>query len=150
MSLKEATFLPRLCAKPPFTVNAPDYDTSAVPSGETIPRRNADAVQGLVTKPESDVSTVWDIVTRGAVKFGDHKAVGTRRLVKTYNEVKKVKKIVDGVETEVEKKWTYYELSGYSYLSFKGYEQLARQVGAGYRSLGLEAGDRVHIYAGTR
>lgn len=82
-------------------------------------------------------------------KYGNAKALGTRKLIKTHQETKKVKKIVDGQETEIDKKWTYFELSGYEYLSFHDYEKLILQIGAGYRKLGLEKGDRVHIFAAT-
>ncbi len=36
-------------------------------------------------------------------KFGNAKAVGSRKLVRTHQETKKVKKIVDGEEREVDK-----------------------------------------------
>jgi long-chain acyl-CoA synthetase len=60
-----------------------------------------------------------------------------------------VKKIVDGEEREVEKKWTYFELGPYDYISFHDYEKLILQVGAGYRKLGLTKEDRIHIFAAT-
>jgi len=60
-----------------------------------------------------------------------------------------VKKMVDGKEEEVDKKWTYFELSPYKFISFVEYEQLALKVGAGYRALGLKAEDRVHLFAAT-
>lgn len=61
-----------------------------------------------------------------------------------------MKKLVDGVEQEVEKKWTYFELTGYEYLSFVEFEKLVLQLGSGLRKLGLEKGNRVHLYATTR
>ena len=60
-----------------------------------------------------------------------------------------MKKIVDGEEREVEKKWTYFELGPYEYLSFSEYEKLTLQIGAGYRKLGLNKEDRIHIFAAT-
>ena len=64
--------------------------------------------------------------------------------------VKKVKKQVDGKEQEVDKKWTYFELSEYHYLSFIEHEKSATRIGAGLRKLGMTAGDRLHIFAATR
>ncbi len=65
-------------------------------------------------------------------------------------ETKKVKKVIDGQEQEIDKKWSYYELSGYTYISFIEYQTMALQIGAGLAKLGLSAGDRVHLFAATR
>jgi long-chain acyl-CoA synthetase len=71
-------------------------------------------------------------------------------MIKLHHEVKKIKKIVDGKEEEVEKKWSYFELSEYSYSSFTEVEQKALQVGAGLRKLGLVEGDKLHMFAATQ
>ncbi|KAF4630560.1 hypothetical protein G7Y89_g7570 [Cudoniella acicularis] len=146
MSLKNITVQPRIVKKPPFSVEAPGYEHV---DGETIPRRHPQAANKLVERPSEDVATVFDIVKRSSEKYGNAKALGSRKLLKTHQEVKKVKKMVDGEEREVDKKWTYFELSGYDYMSFHDYEKLILQLGAGYRKLGLEKDDRIHIYAAT-
>jgi long-chain acyl-CoA synthetase len=133
--------------KPPFTVEVPG---SSPMQGETIPRRNARSPNKLVSQPEDGVNTLYDIVKRGASKFGDLNAVGWRTLLKTHHEMKKIKKVVEGKVQEVDKNWTYFELSGYSYLTFKEYETLTYQIGAGLRRLGLKKPDRVHLFAATR
>jgi long-chain acyl-CoA synthetase len=107
-------------------------------------------VDRLVAEPEEGVVTIFDIVTRAARIFGRADAVGSRRLIKTHSETKKVTKVVDGVEQQVDKKWTYFELSEYRYLSFLDYEQHILQVGAGLRKLGLQKDDRLFIFAATR
>lgn len=133
--------------KPPFSLDAPGYEPV---EGETIPRRNPRTVNKLATQPEPDIATVFDIIKRSSAKYGNAKALGSRELVNTHQETKKVKKMVDGTEQEVDKKWTYFELSGYSYLSFHDYEKLILQIGAGLRKLGMNKEDRVHIFAATR
>jgi long-chain acyl-CoA synthetase len=133
--------------KPPFTIEV--ADAPAI-SGETKPRRNARVPHKLSTQPEEGVSTVYDIVRNSAAKHGDRQALGSRKLIKKHNEVTKVKKLVDGKIQEVDKEWTYFELGGYEYLSFKEYETLVLQVGAGLRKLGLSPHDRVHMFASTR
>jgi long-chain acyl-CoA synthetase len=145
-SCKNMTVQPKIYKKPPFTLDAPGYERK---EGETIPRRNPNVVNKLVARPYPDVSTTFDIIKRSAVKFGNAKALGTRKLIKLHKEAKKIKKIVDGEEVEVEKIWTYFELTEYSYLSFVEYEKLVLQVGAGLRKLGLAKDDRVHIFAAT-
>ena len=138
---------PRISKKPPFTVDASGYEPV---EGETIPRRHPKAKDGLLTRPAEDIFTILDIVRRSAEKFGNAKAVGQRKLIKTHTENKKIKKIVDGQEQEVDKKWTYFELSEYHYMSFIEYEQLCLQLGCGLRKLGMEKDDRLHMFGTTR
>lgn len=133
--------------KGPFSVEAPGYERV---EGETIPRRLPAAKDGLILTPSEDVATVYDNFRRSARLFGNAKAVGSRRLIKTHVENKKVKKIIDGQEQEVDKKWSYFEKSGYTYKSFIEYEQTALQLGAGLRKIGLEKEHKVHLYAATR
>ncbi|KUJ10358.1 acetyl-CoA synthetase-like protein [Mollisia scopiformis] len=146
MSLKNATVQPKIYHKPPFSVDAPGYKQV---DGETIPRRHPLTVNKLAERPSEDIVTIFDIIKRSSEKYGNAKALGSRKLIKTHHETKKVKKMVDGKEQEVDKKWTYFELSGYEYLSFHDYEKLILQVGAGYRKLGMNKEDRVHIFAAT-
>lgn len=148
MSLKNATVQPKIYSthKPPFSVEAPGYSQV---DGETIPRRHPLSVDKLAERPQEDIATIYDIVKRSSEKYGNAKALGTRKLIKTHQETKKIKKIIDGKEQEVDKNWTFFELSGYEYLSFHDYEKLTSQIGAGFRKLGLVKEDRVHIFAAT-
>jgi long-chain acyl-CoA synthetase len=129
------------------SVEAPGF--SAVP-GETIPRRNVKCKNGLVTTPNPSIKTVHDVILYSAKKYGNAKAVGTRSLIKMHTEKKKVKKVVDGKESFVDKEWQYAELSPYDYMSFVEFEQTAMQIGAGLRKLGLEPGDKLHLFASTQ
>lgn len=148
MSSKQKQALyPKIQAKGPFSVEASGYKKV---DDETIPRRHPGSKDKLRTTPSDDVKTIFDILKRSADKFGNAKALGTRRLIKTHTESKKVKKTVDGETQEVDKKWTYFELSEYSYISFTEYEKMALDVGCGLRKLGLSQGDRLHLYAATR
>ncbi len=147
MSKKHQTLSPRMARSGPFTVEASGYEPV---KGETIPRRNPAAKDGLISTPSEDVTTIFDILKRSADNFGNAKALGLRQLTKIHSEIKKVKKTVDGKTEEVNKKWTYYEMTQYKYMSFIEYEQMALQIGCGLRKLGLAKNDRVHLYAGTR
>ncbi|KAB8254644.1 hypothetical protein BDV32DRAFT_131999 [Aspergillus pseudonomiae] len=146
MSQQNAHLQPRISKKPPFSVEVPGVQ--AVP-GETIPRRLPAAKDGLIVIPVEGVETTYDVFRRSARVFGNAKAVASRRLIKTHEENKKVKKVIDGVEKEVDKKWTYFEMSPYSYKSFVEYEQMALQLGAGLTKLGLQTGDKIHLYGAT-
>ena len=138
---------PRLTKSPPFTVEASGYEPV---KGETIPRRHPASKDKLVTTPSDDVRTIFDILKRSADKFGNAKALGSRKLVKVHNETKKVKKTIDGKTQEVDKKWSYFELSGYTYFSFVEYQKLTSQLGSGLRKLGLGEGDRLSFFGATR
>lgn len=147
MSKQKQALYPKIQASGPFSVEASGYKKV---DGETIPRRHPSSKDKLATTPSEDVKTIFDILKRSADKFGNAKALGTRRVVKTHTENKKIKKKVDGEMKEVDKKWTFFELSEYSYISFSEYEQMALAVGCGLRKLGLSPGDRIHLYAATR
>ena len=57
---------------------------------------------------------------------------------------------MDGQEQEVDKKWTYFEMSGYEYMSFVEYEKLALDLGSGLAGLGISKEDKMHLYGATR
>ncbi|PPJ57595.1 hypothetical protein CBER1_04809 [Cercospora berteroae] len=144
--LKTLVPQPKMYKKPPFTAEVQGVEKK---EGETIPRRNVRTNDQLKSTPEEGVNTIFDILKRSSQKYGNAKALGKRKLIKLHEENKKVKKTIDGVEKEVDKKWTYYELSPYEYMSFTEYEQLALNVGCGFRALGMNPQDRVHIFAAT-
>ncbi|KAH9885039.1 long-chain-fatty-acid-CoA ligase [Xylariomycetidae sp. FL2044] len=132
--------------KPPYMVESSDAPEI---EGETKPHRHFKAKDQLITRPSPDIATVYDLFTKSADKHGDRDFSGSRKLIKTHVEKKKVPKVVDGVKTEVEKEWTYFELSPYKFLSYKEYKARALSVGAGLRKLGLDPGDIIHIFAST-
>jgi len=61
-----------------------------------------------------------------------------------------IKRMVDGVEQEVPKKWAYYEMSGYTYMSFNEYLARVNTTGAALKALGLKKGEKLQIFAATR
>lgn len=144
---KPPTLYPVCTKKPPFSVPVPGAERKP---GEGIPRRHPLSVDGLKTTPDPDVSTVYDIVARGARKFGTAECMGSRKLIRVHVEEKMVNKVVDGVEQPVPKQWTYYEKAGYVWKNFVQYKESVDTCGAGLRALGLQKADRVHIYAATR
>lgn len=117
--------------------------------GESIPRRNNAAKDELLVTPSKDVQTLYDILKHASSKFGNAKAVGARRVVNKISETKKVKKVIDGQEQEVDKKWEFFELSGYTYKSFNEFEKMALAVGSAIAKLGYKPQDRMHIFAAT-
>lgn len=133
--------------KGPYSLQVPGVEKKP---GEGIPRRLPSSIDALTTTPDPDIKTLYDIVTRGARKFPESHCMGKRSLVKLHAETKMIKKIVDGVEQEVPKQWSYYEMSGYTWKNYVQYKEAVDTCGAGLVALGLKRDDRVHIYAGTR
>ncbi|EFW13507.1 long-chain fatty acid-CoA ligase [Coccidioides posadasii str. Silveira] len=146
MAKKDVVLYPRISKKPPFTVEAPGFEPV---KGETIPRRHPAAKDGLITSPDPEITTVYDNLRWSVKKYGNKKAIGSRRLIRTHVETKKVKKLIEGVEQEVDKEWTFFELSGYTFMTFNEYETLALQLGAGLRKIGHEKDSRIHLFSAT-
>jgi long-chain acyl-CoA synthetase len=96
------------------------------------------------------VGTVYELLTRSGKQYANEPAVGSRKLLEVHTEIKKVPKVVDGEVRQVDKEWQFFELSDYTFLTYKEYEAQALQVGAGLRKLGLEPHDKVHLFATTR
>ncbi|KAK2013064.1 AMP-binding enzyme [Colletotrichum eremochloae] len=138
--------LPKMQVKGPFSVPSPGVEAK---DGETVPRRLPQAIPDLITIPGGNITTTYELVKQSAEKYGNARCLGSRKLVNTHRETKKVKKMVDGEEREVDKQWTYFELSPYEYITFHEYERLTLQLGAGLRKLGMAKADRVHLYAAT-
>ncbi|CAZ82824.1 unnamed protein product [Tuber melanosporum] len=137
---------PAIHKKGPFNVQVPGVEKK---EGEGIPRRHPSAVAELVSRLEPDIATTYDIVKRGAAKFGDAQALGSRSLIQVHEETKMIKRMVDGVEQEVPKKWAYYEMSGYTYMSFNEYLARVNTTGAALKALGLKKGEKLQIFAAT-
>ncbi|KAK4160050.1 long-chain-fatty-acid--CoA ligase 1 [Cladorrhinum sp. PSN259] len=132
--------------KEPYTIEAPGYSPV---ENETIPRRHPKAKDGLLEQPAPGVYTTFDLLKRSTEKWGNEPAIGSRKLIKIHKEKKKIPKVIDGKTTEVEKEWSYFELSDYTYLTYQEYFQQILQVGAGLRKLGLSPENRLHIFAAT-
>ncbi|KAH7312272.1 long-chain acyl-CoA synthetases & [Stachybotrys elegans] len=132
--------------KPPFTIEAPGYEK--VP-GETIPRRNAGCTDGLITRPAEEVGTVFDLIKRSARIYPNHNAVGYRKLIQMHKEIKKVQKNVDGEIREVDKEWQFFELSPYTFLTYKEYLERVLYLGSGLRKLGMTPDEKLHFFAMT-
>ncbi|KIH88422.1 long-chain acyl-CoA synthetase [Sporothrix brasiliensis 5110] len=132
--------------KPPYSIDVPG--AQPVP-GETIPRRHPKARDGLVERPAPDVDNVFSLIRRSVNKYTNETAVGSRSFIHIHKEVKKVPKVVDGEVRQVDKEWSFFELSDYSYQTYGDYFQQLLKAGSGLRRLGLDRQDKLHIFAST-
>ncbi|WVQ77803.1 hypothetical protein IAR50_007493 [Cryptococcus sp. DSM 104548] len=107
------------------------------PQGETRARR-AYCVKELVTEPAPGVTTVHDLLLYAAKTHGDKKGFAARDVIKVITEEKEVTKRVGGKEHKEMKKWNYFKLSDYDWLSYNQFLDFAKHVGAGLRQLAGE------------
>ena len=130
---------------------------STVPVGEakpheTAPRRNVRAKNGPWYRPiDMKASTLIEFLEEVVRENGNGRAMGWRDMVNQYHDTKKVTKIVDDKEQQVDKTWTYFEMSEYKYVTYPELLTLCKQYGRGLTKLGIEPDQKskVHIYAAT-
>ncbi|GAN07063.1 long-chain-fatty-acid- ligase 1 protein [Mucor ambiguus] len=122
--------------------------TKAQP-GEGPTRRSILSPNQLMITPAKGVETLYDILQYASNTFKTRKGFGYRKLEDTISTTKKVKKVVNGVETTQDKTWTYFQLSGYHHYSYEEASTLTKTIGAGLIKLGLKKGDKVQISAST-
>jgi long-chain acyl-CoA synthetase len=129
---------PCMRKKGPFSVEVPGTEQV---QGETRPRRNPAAIDGLTSQPHPSIRTAYDIVQYAARTHGDKQCIGSRPLLATHRESKEVGRVT--------KEWEYFELGAYEYLSFVEFQDHISTVGAGLRDLDLCRGDKLHLYGAT-
>jgi long-chain acyl-CoA synthetase len=119
------------------------------PKGESPVRRHVDARYGLSETPHPAIRTIYDLVQFNALRWGDTKCFGTRKVVKIHKEKQVLTKLVNGVKKDQEKTWMFWELGPFEYRSYRQVAKEGLDVGAGLVKLGLEKGDKVAVYADT-
>jgi long-chain acyl-CoA synthetase len=122
----------------------------AAPEGEGRARRLAIAADKLVTQPFEGIDTIADVVAYAARTHGTKPALGWRDIVDIHEEEKDVKKMVDGKEVTEKKKWKYFQLSDYKYLSYVEVEVAVSELGRALVHLGVGTDDVINIYCQTR
>ncbi|KAK7206652.1 long-chain-fatty-acid-CoA ligase 1 [Myxozyma melibiosi] len=145
-------FVPADPHHPPISRSSPPYTFAIGPAekpGETPIRRSVKASpagEPLITRPAPDVATNWDLVQFVAKRYNDKPCLGSRKVIKIHEETKIIKKVVDGKEQSIPKKWNYFELSPYSYISYAELEQNVRVYGSGLKSLDVSL---LEVYGST-
>lgn len=122
-----------------------------VPSdGEGAVRRLAITADRLVTRPFDGIDVIPDVVAYAARTYGSREAVGWRNIVAVHEEEKEVKKTVGGKEVVETKKWKYFELSDYEYISYLDLQERIFELARGLLHHGVLKTDVFNIYAQTR
>ena len=119
------------------------------PEDEGI-RRSIISPNELLSSPVEGVKTLYDVLQYSARTYGARNAMGVRKIENIIEEEKEVTKVVNGEETKEIKKWKYFQLSGYSWLSYEQVVEETRIIGSGLVKLGLQKDSKVTIFASTR
>ncbi|KAJ3343200.1 long-chain fatty acid-CoA ligase [Entophlyctis luteolus] len=131
----------------PAVLAAP-VPNSRTPTGSPIYRNTKSAT--LTDTPEAGLSTLYDLTQRTFKKFAPKQALGQRRLIRVVEEEKMVtKKLPSGEEVSELKKWKFFELSAFEFITWGQAQKLVHAYACGLRALGLQRGDKVTIYADT-
>ena len=146
--LQHETILPYVSISGPFTIEVSN-ESGVKPVGETLARRHPAARDGLLTTPDPAIHTVYDILKYGLEHHADKQMMGWRKVLKVHRECKVIRKQVNDKVEEIEKIWTYSELSPYQYITYGEYDKLVHQIGSGLAGLGLSRSDHLHIFAST-
>lgn len=118
--------------------------------GETRIRRLAKSADRLVTQPLEGIDTVYDVVQYAARTHGKRDAFGSRDILDIVEEEKEVKKVVGGKEVTEMKKWKYFHLSDFKFISYLDVAETASEIARAFIELGITADDIVNIYSATR
>lgn len=118
--------------------------------GEGPTRRYFLSKDSLVTQPFEGVDTVFDVISYSARTHGNRNALGWRDIVGVVEEEKEVKKVHDGKEIIEKKKWKYFELSDYKYITFIELKEAVSEIARALINLGITKDDVFNVYAQTR
>ena len=118
--------------------------------GETRILRSSLSPEELITGPTSDVKTLYDLIQYSAKVRPNLDAVGYRKILKVIEEDKEVTKMVAGSPVKETKRWKYFKLSGYKWMTYMDVKITTGNIGAGLRHLGVQPKDRITVFGATR
>ncbi|KAK6099727.1 long-chain fatty acid-CoA ligase [Batrachochytrium dendrobatidis] len=114
------------------------------------PHRSHHSPDTLIATLNPEITTLYELLKYNAARLPPSQPLfGSREVVRVVEEEKMVTKTVGGVETTEKKVWKYFELSEFSWMTYRQCAQDALHIGAGLRKLGLSAHSKVAIFAST-
>ncbi|KAJ3040367.1 long-chain fatty acid-CoA ligase [Rhizophlyctis rosea] len=112
--------------------------------------RNVDALKGdLLNNINGNIFTMYELFNHVAETYPTVNSFGSRTVVREIEEEKEIIKVIGGQETKEIKKWKFFELSGYEWLTYAEAKQWTIDIGAGLRKIGLKEQDKLTIFAAT-
>lgn len=130
----------------PFGLDVTTHSQNLEAVGRSHTRDSADEAG-----PAEGVDTVFDVLSYAARTHGSKKALASREIERMISEEKDVKKMINGKEETIKKKWQYFKLTPLSWISYDELLQQVREIGSGLRALGVGGPDETffNIYAST-
>ncbi|KAJ1844531.1 long-chain fatty acid-CoA ligase [Coemansia sp. RSA 2708] len=116
---------------------------------ETPTRRFHTTADRLIDRAEPDITNIYAALVQGQKTRPDAALLGKRDVLGTVSEDKQVQHKVDGKLETVTKKWSYFKLGEYKWMTYNDIVEATTQLGAGFRALDVAAKSRVLIYAPT-
>ncbi|PWY99700.1 acetyl-CoA synthetase-like protein [Testicularia cyperi] len=117
--------------------------------GETKTRRSYRSPDKLLERPKENINSMADVFLDAKKRFPNRPIMGWRDVVRMHNEEKEVTKKVEGKEVKETKKWEYFELSPYKYITYNEFEERIQHASSGLVNLGMSKNTRFNIYAAT-
>lgn len=106
----------------------------------------------LLERPtDTEAKTIPEFFEEFSKKNYNRRAMGWRELIDIHSETKILKKIVDGKETELEKKWEFFEYSEYKFITYQKLLQDVKTYSIGLNKLKYFKKNQnyLHIFAST-
>ena len=118
--------------------------------GETRIRRSVLSAKRLMSSPDDDIKTLYDVINYSVKVRPNLNAIGYRKVVKIVEEEKEITKIVGGEEVKEKKTWKFFKMSGYHWLTYKDAKQVIDSIGCGLRKFGINPKDTMTVFGATR
>ncbi|KAJ1947035.1 long-chain fatty acid-CoA ligase, partial [Linderina macrospora] len=116
---------------------------------ETPVHRYPTATHKLMDSALPNLLTVYDALQYRIGQEPDKKSLGKRSIIEIVTKDKQVKRTVNGTVETSTKKWSYFRLSDYSWMTYKEIGEATKSLGSGFVHLGLKRDSRVMVYAPT-
>ncbi|KAJ1990682.1 long-chain fatty acid-CoA ligase [Coemansia spiralis] len=116
---------------------------------ETPTRRFYTAADAIVDRADPNITDIYSALLHGQKERPNNDLLGKRDVLGTVTEDKVVQHKVNGKMESMNKKWSYFKLGEYKWMTYTQVSDYTKDLGAGFRKLGLEPKSRVLIYAPT-
>ncbi|KAJ2686514.1 long-chain fatty acid-CoA ligase, partial [Coemansia sp. RSA 1285] len=109
---------------------------------ETPTRRFHTTADAIVDRADPEITDIYSALLQGKETRGDMNILGKRDVLGIVTENKVVQHKVDGKMESVEKKWSFFKLGEYKWMTYTQVADYTKDLGAGFRKLGLEPKSR--------
>lgn len=112
-------------------------------------RRSSESPDKLLERPEANVNTMAELMQAARKRYGSKKNIAWRDVIREHTEEKVVSKKIGDEEVQETKKWTYFELSPYKYITLEEFFTMVDQFASGMAQLDLDFKTHFNIFAST-